>query len=133
MTEFITKSGAQVVINLAPWVEAKELKKAIQRIIGKNGIDLNEELPMLICRLCMVDSNDEFEAALYRCLARCLYNGQKIQFTTFDAEEARAEYYDVIVPCVQKNVGPLVGSLFSQLIVFGLMKPKTEEKDPAST
>ena len=119
-------SGAEVTINLASWEAAKALKKAIEREIAGNG-GLN------LATVLMVDSSDAVDAALMTCLARCLYNKEKITSVTFDKAEARGDYYDIAIACVKENLGPLAESLLSKLNEYGLMTKQAEaKKDPKS-
>ena len=122
MKEFTTKTGANVVVSPAPWPEAKRLKKAIQQELaaGANmleGIDLkpDSDVSGLLGILMKVDGSDAVDAALWPCLARCTRNGDKITEAIFDAVEARADYYEIVVACVKENLGPLAAGLSSAL------------------
>lgn len=117
MTDLTVKSGAKVVINAAPWKEAKALKKAIEREVAMAGgkVSMDKDVSDLVATLLTVDGSDAVETALAPCLARCLYNDTKITDSTFDDPKARADYYEIIVACVRENLGPLVESLFSLL------------------
>lgn len=119
--EFIAPSGAKVVINSAPWRDAKQLKKAIEREIMVGGLNI----PTIL----MVDSSDAVDAALWPCLARCLRNDQKIVEMTFDDLEARIDYYDIALECIKVNLGPLAERLRSKLQEFGLLKTQAPTKD----
>lgn len=112
-TEFTAASGAKIVINPAPWKDAKELKKAIQHGLAAANISLdsNKDIAAIFMQ---VDGSDEFDAALRPCLERCLRNGEKVIDRTFDDVEARKDYYEIAIACVKENLGPLVESLFSQ-------------------
>lgn len=112
-------SGAEVVINCAPFQDALVLKHAIER---EAAIALTGGM---ISTILIVDSSPAVNDALWPCLARCTYQGQKIQKSTFDAKESRADYYPVIRKCIEENLGPLGESLYSQFLAQGLLK-KTE-------
>jgi len=117
MTEIKTTSGASVVINIAPWEDAKRLKKAIERELANAGIKLNmqSDVSELLSALLRVDSSDDVDAALWPCLARCTRNGSKIIPGMFDDSEARMDYYDIVSACIQENLRPLVESLYLKL------------------
>ena len=117
MTEFIAKSGAKIVVNIAPWQDAKRLKAAIQRECAKAGLkmDLQADVSTLVSAVLAVDSSDEVDAALYPCLARCTRNGAKITMNTFDDKEGRGDYYEIVMACIDENCRPLVESLLSVL------------------
>ncbi len=108
-------SGATATINIAPWKDAKILKRAIEREMSITGsVDLRTAL--------MVDSSEVVDAAIAPCLSRCLYNGEKIIESTFDKAEARQDYYDIIIACVKENLAPLAASLLLKLQEFGIVK-----------
>ena len=127
MSEFTTKAGAKVVINPASWGAAKELKKAMQKEIIGNKIEITGDAVQFMDILLKIDGSDCFEAALWPCLNRCLRNGEKIQQSTFDDVEARKDYYEIVTACVKENLAPLVESLFSQF--SGIMKPQAPSAD----
>jgi Phage tail assembly chaperone protein, TAC len=152
MAEFLAKSGAKVVINIAPWVDAKALKKAIQREIAASGlkIDLDGELNLgsktelskivssslvsnLMSAVVKTDGSDSVDDALFKCLCRCTRNGEKIVNETFDNAEARGDYYEIAFACIKENLGPLAESLFSRLLPFlGAIFKKSETNSPTS-
>lgn len=125
MTEFTSISGAAIVINLAPWEDAKELKKVIEREGAQSIIDMNGDLAKLSSLILKLDGSDAFEKALMPCLARCTRNGESVRGNTFDTKEGRSDYVEIVKACVNENIGPFVASLFSQ---FGplLATQKTE-------
>lgn len=117
MADLTVPSGAKVVIEPAPWQDAKKLKMAIQRELATSGLNLSlsSDVSSLISAFMSVDSSPAVDGALSKCLSRCTYNGEKIIESTFDPEEARADYYDIVVTCLKVNLGPLVKSLSSKL------------------
>jgi threonine aldolase len=119
MAELTVPSGAVVVINPASWKEAKQLKKAIEREIALTG---SLSLPAVL----LVDSSDAVDAALAPCLARCLYDNEKIIEKTFDDPKARADYYDIVVACVKENLAPLAESLLLKLKEYGIVKKQAD-------
>jgi hypothetical protein len=115
MTEFTATSGVEIVINPAPWKDAKELKKAIERVVDLDTLGAMNGLASFIKAAVIVDSSDEVERALFQCLARCTRDGQKITEAMFDDVEARKDYYDIAEACIKENLSPLFVSLFSKL------------------
>lgn len=135
MTEFTTKSGAAIVINPAPWVDAKELKKAIEASLIGSNINLDfgssEAGSMMANLLLKIDSNPHVEIWLYKCLSRCLRNGQKIVEETFNDIVAREDYYEIVSACIKENFAPLIKNLFfmlSELQVKILPTQKSDQK-----
>ena len=119
--EISLPSGATATINVAAWAAAKQLKKAIEREVATGGLNI----PTIL----LVDASDAVDAALWPCLARCLYDGQKITEQTFDKAPARADYYDIVIACVKENLGPLAESLLSKLQEHGLLKKQADTKE----
>ncbi len=122
MTEISLPSGATATINVAAWRDAKRMKNAIERELAASG-GLN--IPTVL----LVDSSDAVDAAIWPCLVRCLYNGEKITEQTFDKSSARADYYDIVIACVKENLGPLAQSLLSKLAEYGLLKKQADLKE----
>lgn len=122
MTEFFAPSGAKIVITLAPWKDAKALKKAIEREAGAAGssLDLKADVLTLLTTVLKIDSSDAVDAALWPCLARCTRNDEKITENTFDDGEARKDYYEIVKACVEENLRPLGEGLFATLKSLGL-------------
>ena len=108
MTDLTVPSGVPVVINPASWEDAIALKKALFREMAM-GRGMN--LPTFL----MVASSDAVEVALYKCLARCLYDGQKITKKTFDPIETRQDYPAIAAACGRENLSPLWPGLLSLL------------------
>ena len=120
--EFTAPSGATVVINPAPWKDAKALKRAIEREMAIAGsLDLRAFL--------LTDSSEAVDAALLVCLSRCLYGGEKIIEATFDKPENRQDYYEIAYQCGKVNLGPLWGNLLLRLSEFGLVKQVKKDQE----
>lgn len=106
--EIEVPSGAKVVINVAPWEDAVLLQQAISREMAM-GAGFN------FATFMVVSSSPAVYSALMKCLVRCTYNNEKITASTFNKEEARADYIPIVSACVKKNLGPLEAGLFSVL------------------
>lgn len=117
MTEFITKSGRKVVVNVAPFEAASNLWAAVQDAAAaqKMQADLRDDLESLFNVLLRIDSSPYFKAALWPCLVRCTVDNVKIDKQLFENVEIRKEYYQIISPCVDANIRPFAESLFSEL------------------
>lgn len=141
MKEFTAKSGATIVINVAPWDDAKRLKGAILREVANAGVKIDKEADVssLVSAVLTVDSSDFVDRALGPCLARCTRNSAKIVSSTFDSEEARQDYYQIIIECVMVNMRPLVDGLTNVLpasllaMVQKQLQPSDTQKPPSMT
>lgn len=122
MTDITLASGVRATINPAPWKDAKALKKAIERELALAG-------GLTTSTVLMVDSSEAVDAALWPCLARCLYDGEKITEQLFDKLKPREDYYDVVVACVKENLGPLAVSLLSKLREYEMIPKQANTKE----
>ncbi len=122
MREITLPSGAIAKIDAAPWDDAIALKAAIARELS--GADLsalkfdpNAEVDVgQFAKLALlVDSSKPVMDAIFKCLARCTYDGQRITKETFERVEARKDFYDVAFACLQENIGPFFENLLSKL------------------
>lgn len=118
MVEINVPSGAKVIINVCGFDDAIAIKNAIIREASKNGlgagISLSSDILTLARLAALVDSSPEVYAALWPCLARCTYDGEKITKKTFEPEEARKDFYDIAIECARANVSPFFESALSK-------------------
>lgn len=131
MVEFVAPSGARVIINAAPWVDAKNLKKAIQKEVNFDAAGMNEK--WIITQIFNVDGSESFDAAIWNCLKWCTYNDERITQATFDKKEARADYIEIMTVCVKENLGPLVESLSLKLLDLGILKKQAKNQESELT
>ena len=134
MKEFkATNTGNKVIINCAKTKEVQRLKQVILNEIKKNPIgiklvgqgvsvlekelDFTGVLDFIKDTLISIDTSDEFNEAIFNCLQYCTYKTvYKINEELFDNEEipeAREDYYEIIVACVEENLRPFLKSLIS--------------------
>lgn len=123
MTKFTCENGAEVEIKLASWGETTQLKDSIEQALIKKGFSIGdikieslevEAMGQLLQAIMMVDSDPEVRNSIFKCLARCLYNGERITQDTFEPLEARENYYEIVIACIKENLSPLVKRLFSK-------------------
>lgn len=62
-----------------------------------------------------LDTSDEVYQVIWKCLSRCNYNAERIDQRTFEKEEYRADFYEVVYACIAENVRPFLKNLFSAL------------------
>ena len=134
MKEFTTKAtGSAVIINCAPMKSVQKLKQVIFNEIkkspvgikltgGENSlfekeIDFTGVIDFIKDTLIGIDTSEAFNDAIYECLQYCTYKKvYKIDEALFDNEavpEAREDYYEIIVACIEENLRPFVKSLIS--------------------
>lgn len=133
MRKIDVESGAEVVIREAPFRDAIALKNAIASEAGNSGLDvsnisgdtdMSELIAPLLKAVLSVDSSERVYDALFSCLKRCSYNGEKITEATFEPKEARADYYVIAFECAKENLSPFFEGLRSKLKASGLSLEK---------
>jgi hypothetical protein len=126
-------SGAELTINPAPFVDAKNLYQALLRELKEVQIDLKMEMANLYKELfCVGFSSPQIEGFLWKCLERCTYdNGKtgpmKIDGDTFEPLEAREDYMSVCTEVTKENVAPFVKTLFADYAQFSQMIENTRK------
>lgn len=119
--ELTTARGTEVKINVADFITSMKLKKAVVEAVKESGIDVAsidlDNLKMgaiesIIQIILTADCSDKVEEAIFKCLVRCTYNGEKITKDTFEPVEAREDYYEIVIACLKENLAPFFGPLF---------------------
>lgn len=149
MLEFnATNTGKRVVINSASFKEVLQLKKALLNELSKHPIGLKvlnsninfleKELDFTNCIdflknvLIGADTTQEVETAIFECLKHCTYDTtNRIDEGLFDRiPEARADYYEIMIKCVEENLKPFIKSLAS---LWKTLIPKLGESQALNT
>lgn len=145
MKEFFTDKGTRVVINPAPTKMAIQLRQAILRQIRKHEIDVGN--PKSISDLLNNLRNDaskfvnllkdiwidleldeNFNAILSACLAKCTFNNIGITENLFDAEEEAKEYYDKLrYECAIETLKPFFKRTLGGLNIPSNMSENSQE------
>lgn len=126
-------SGAELTIQPAPFVDAKNLYQALLKELKGISIDLEMNMANLYKELfCVGFSSPQIEDSLWKCLARCTYdNGKtgplKIALDTFEPIESREDYMTVCTEVTRDNVSPFVKTLFAEYERFTQMIESTRK------
>lgn len=114
------KSGSTFQGTVAPFEDADELAKIVAKELL--AVDFNMET-VNFAELSGKDvntlknvafqllSSKALSGQLWKCLTRCLLNGQKITKESFAAEEARQDYYPVAWEVMKLNLRPFFKGL----------------------
>ena len=143
MKDFTTQNtGARVIINPAPYKIVVKLKKVLLQEIKNNSIGLkitgnNENLlertldftgclDFIKNALIGAEISDEVNNTIFECLSYCTYQTtNKITEDLFDKiPDAREDYYEIIISCIEENLKPFIKSLASQ---WSILAPKLGE------
>ena len=108
-------SGTELEITLAGFSEAKELYQAILKAAKGVNVTADTEIDVSFLKdiMCELLSNKEVELALYGCMGRVKYGGNRIANVdeTFESEVARGDYLEVCKEVALKNVLPFTKNL----------------------
>jgi hypothetical protein len=118
-------SGAELLINIAPFADAKALYQALFEEL--KGVKLDAEMdigPDLIKDLfCIGFSSKKVESALAACMKRSAYNGLKITDETWEPTEAREDYWQACIEVARANIAPFAKSLLREYSpILGALK-----------
>lgn len=133
MHEFKGNSGVTIKINPAGFEEAVNLRMAITKEISKANFDLsgmsleNVNVAEFAKLACVVDSSKEVNDAVFACLARCTYGGDKITKAVFEDVAAREDYYEIVISCLKVNLSPFFKGLLSRLQPFMAAMKQAED------
>ena len=112
--EFKAPSGAKVTIGAASWGDVTTLRRAMTQHLSE-GLTKDTNVMQLALK---VESSEDVYNAVFACLSRCTYNDQKITPATFEPENAREDYMDIVCACIDKNLEPFKKKHPSQLLTF---------------
>ena len=111
MRKVTLPSGAELTVNIAPFKDAKALFQALLKEWKDMGPDLPSNLGKMFSS---AFSSLEVEKALWPCLTRCLYNGEKITPDVFEPDEARQDFIPACLEVVSDDITPFTKGLFSE-------------------
>lgn len=124
MTSVSVPSGKTVVVQEGGWDEAVALRVAVASELagadlGDLKLSFNTEADLDIGKLLQIamrlDASQKVADALFVCLGRCTYDGQRITKQTFEPRDARGDYYPIVIACLKENIGPFFVPLLSKL------------------
>lgn len=114
MKEFTSSTGTKVAIHEASFKDAIALKNSAQKAFLAQGIALSIETDLMQA-IFALDSNEEVSKNIFKCLARSTYGSLKITEETFEPVEARNDYYEIVLACLEVNLLPFFKALTSKL------------------
>ncbi len=119
MKEVKLPSGAALKISEAPFSDAKNLYQAVLDEMRAVNFGFDSDLTAVFKDLaCIGFSSKKVDAALEPCMKRCLYNGLKIDTSTFEKSEARKDYVSVCVAVLKENIEPFMNGLYAEFQTF---------------
>lgn len=123
MKEVILPSKAVLKIQPAPFADSKALYMTLleEAKTLKMDPEANVDVNLFKDIFCVGFSSKKVEAAVWKCMEKCLYNDMKILGDTFEPESAREDYMTVMFEVAQENIRPFTKSLYAQFKVFSGM------------
>ena len=137
MKEFkAANTGNKIIINCAPIEDVLKLKEVLLKELTKyplglrlkeNNLEIKEVLNREIDFVGLIDFiknviistdiSEDFQEAVFKCLSYCTYKSTyRIDLELFDNKsipEAREDYYEIIISCIEENLRPFAKSLVS--------------------
>jgi len=128
-TDLKLPSGAVLSLTHTPFAESKALYQAILDEARGINFEINTEKMDINIKdlVCAGFASVKIEKALWVCMHRCLYNGQKITEDTFEPVESRGDYISVCIEVAKHNILPFMKSL-SLALSQAQVKPETSRK-----
>ena len=138
MKEFKGCNGAKIVINEATWADVRSLKRVLAIELLKLGFDIDKEFlgqseenlmvgsklfQLLKDVYLTLEASDDFNNEIMNCLKYCTYDNIKITEQLFDdITEAREDYYDMVIGCLEVNLSPFIKKILSKFTKQTLIK-----------
>ena len=132
---FKSQNGVDVKINPADFISAMKLKNAVLKAVKDSGVDISKidletinasSLQPILEVVLYADTSEAVENALFKCLERCTYRGERITRDTFEPVEAREDYYEIVLACLKENLAPFFKNLILKL--SSLMPKKSDNQ-----
>lgn len=127
----LQNSGKTLIINTASVEEVKYLKNVLLeelkkyplglKLLGNTAsvfdkqVDFTSVFDFIKNVLISIDISEMAENAIFECLKHCVYDKtHKVTIDLFnEVEEAREDYYEIILSCIEENLKPFIKSLVS--------------------
>lgn len=127
----LENSGKTLIINTASVEEVKYLKNVLLeelkkyplglKLLGNTAsvfdkqVDFTSVFDFIKNVLISIDVSETAENAIFECLKHCVYDKtHKVTIDLFnEVEEAREDYYEIILACIEENLRPFIKSLVS--------------------
>ena len=127
----LQNSGKTLIINTASVEEVKYLKNVLLeelkkyplglKLLGNTAsvfdkqVDFTSVFDFIKNVLISIDISEMAENAIFECLKHCVYDKtHKVTMDLFnEVEEAREDYYEIILSCIEENLKPFIKSLVS--------------------
>jgi len=108
-------SGAVLEFDLAPFLEAEELFQVFTGELKPIKLEKDTHVvTMYKDAIFTLMSSKNFRAAIWVCLKRALYNGQRVTEKTFEPQSAREDYLACLYEVAKENLAPFTKDLYAR-------------------
>lgn len=116
MIEHTLKSGRSLEITPAPFADAKEIYQVLAEELKTVDMDEEKEIDVNFLKGVFLSciGSKKLEAAIWKVLPRCKYNGHKITPDTFEEVESREDYFEICWLASKENVSPFTKTLMQE-------------------
>jgi len=133
MEEITLKSGNVLKVNVAPFIDAIRLTNIVAKAFSQRGLDFkidrdtelkfetlfNKNPDAFVKGLADIVFEEFVMNVVFKCAERCIYvkNGVslKINQDTFEDEEAREDFYEIMYKIAYANIKPFFANLLTVL------------------
>lgn len=135
MNEILLKSGAVLVVNMAPFSASNKLLKVVMRELKTVDLELEnldlakiatQDINTLKNAICQLLASDALEQSVFECMAKCTYNGSRVVKETFEPEDARGDYLPCAWEVIKANLRPFFSGL--DLSSLGSGQPPLDDR-----
>jgi hypothetical protein len=135
MNEILLKSGAVLVVNMAPFSASNKLLKVVMRELKTVDLELEnldlakiatQDINTLKNAICQLLASDALEQSVFECMAKCTYNGSRVVKETFEPEDSRGDYLPCAWEVIKANLRPFFSGL--DLSSLGSGQPPSDDR-----
>lgn len=107
-------SGRELRITMSPFAVGRDLYQAALEEIKGVTLDMDAEIDGNFFKdlFCVGASSKKIEKCLWKCLEKAVIDGEKITEDSFESEEHRGDYFDVMYEVGRVNIFPFTKSLY---------------------
>ena len=134
------KSGNTLELQSASFEDAWKLTQAVSQVLATSlpGFKLDTmdtqvlqkdlDVGKLLGIICNLIASPTVYELLWPCFAPCLYNGNKVNKASFQAEEARKDFLPSVVEVLRANVVPFIVGLDLSSLTSQAPKPASQKR-----
>lgn len=109
-------SGRELKITLSPFHVSRDLYQAMLEEIVNLKLDMHADIDGNLYKniFCIALSSKKIEKALWKCMEKTTIDGIRVTEDSFEAEDHRDDYFNVMFEVAKANIQPFTKSLYAQ-------------------